>query len=308
MNKSAAIVVTYNRLQLLKENLNALRNQSEPCDIIVINNASTDETETYVLSMCKIDNRIIYHNTGKNLGGAGGFAFGIKVATDAGYRYIWIMDDDSIPMKDALKSLQNKAALIDDQFSFMASTVYWTNGKLFRMNTPHVQWGKENELCYIQLLSEKKIVPIQDASFVGCFVNIKYVHKVGLPISEFFIYGDDIEYTSRLSKEEKAYLDLDSIIIHKAPSNTGADIVSAPKDRLERFYYQSRNGIYIARREGRVLKRIIRVLNRMIRIIIKSPDSKFARICILLKGTLAGFIFNPSIQFVEDFKETNRYD
>ena len=46
MMKVAAIVVTYNRKQLLKECLNAILNQTAEVErIIVINNASTDGTE-----------------------------------------------------------------------------------------------------------------------------------------------------------------------------------------------------------------------------------------------------------------------
>ena len=82
---------------------------------------------------------------------------------------------------------------------------------------------------------------------------MKYAEKVGLPISEFFIYGDDQEYTARLRKLAPAYLDFDSVIVHKAPSNKGADVVSADETRIERFFYQARNGMYIARKNGKVV-------------------------------------------------------
>lgn len=41
--------------------------------------------------------QILYENTGENLGGAGGFNFGIRRAYEAGYDAIWIMDDDTYP-------------------------------------------------------------------------------------------------------------------------------------------------------------------------------------------------------------------
>ena len=75
MNKIAVVVVTYNRLKLLKKCIYNLKNQRN-VDIIVINNASTDETEKYIQSIK--NEKIIYCNTGKNLGGAGGFSYGIK--------------------------------------------------------------------------------------------------------------------------------------------------------------------------------------------------------------------------------------
>ena len=49
MKKIVAVVVTYNRKKLLKENLNALLNQSyKDFDILLIDNASTDGTKEYV--------------------------------------------------------------------------------------------------------------------------------------------------------------------------------------------------------------------------------------------------------------------
>ena len=78
MNKVAAVVVTYNRIELLKECLGALEKQNYPCDILVVDNASTDETEKYIsLIKSKYDN-LYYKNTGANIGGAGGFNFGMR--------------------------------------------------------------------------------------------------------------------------------------------------------------------------------------------------------------------------------------
>ena len=48
---------------------------------------------------------IIYFNTGKNLGGAGGFQYGLKVAHSLGYKFYWLMDDDTFPEPGALKAL-----------------------------------------------------------------------------------------------------------------------------------------------------------------------------------------------------------
>ena len=295
-NSCVAVIVTYNRKDLLCESVSALLSQTVPCDIIIVDNASKDGTSEYLLTLR--DPRIIKYNTGSNLGGAGGFAFGIEMAQLLDYKYIWVMDDDAIPRIDALASLLNKAEMINDDFSYLASLVYWTDDYLFRMNVPCTTYSYKEELRIIDLLSKKKIIPIHNASFVGCFINNIKCINAGLPISEFFIYGDDLEYTSRLNEFGEAYLDLDSVIIHKAPSNTGADIVTAPRERIERFFYQSRNGIYMARKEHRVLYRLCKVVSRAIKILLKSPDCKYERLRVLFKGTLAGLSFNPQIRYV----------
>lgn len=306
MNKCVDIVVTYNRKKLLEENINALLNQTyKEHDVMIIDNASTDGTRELIET--KFRDKVIYHNTEKNIGGAGGFAFGLEKAIKTGYEYAWIMDDDSIPEEGALESLIEKAQNVDSDFSFLASLVYWTDGEIFPMNIPGFNYRKKINARF-DLIRKYKIMPIDTCSFVGCFINLKFAKKTALPIAEFFIYGDDIEYTERLRKMAPAYLDLDSVIIHKAPTNAGAEISLADETRLDRFYLQSRNGMYIARRNHKICKRIKVIFKRLARIIIESPNKKLKRSWILLKGTISGIFFNPKLKYVEEVNSQEEKD
>lgn len=86
--KVAAVVVTYNRKELLRECLNALLNQTRPLDeIIVIDNASTDGTQEMI---AKEFPYITYVLMSENIGGAGGFHEGMKLAYEKGYDWIWV--------------------------------------------------------------------------------------------------------------------------------------------------------------------------------------------------------------------------
>ena len=295
MKKCAIVVVTYNRLALLKENINSILKQSwNDFDLYIINNASTDNTEEYIQSLK--DKRIKYYNTGNNLGGAGGFSYGLNKVLNCDYKYAWIMDDDSIPNKDALESLITKAKDLEDNFSFLASLVYWTDNTIFPMNLPHIAYDNLEDMdC--DIIRKSKLIKISSGSFVGCFINLDCAQKAGLPIKEFFIYGDDVEYTMRISTLKQGYLDLDSIIIHKAPSKKGSDIVSSEEERIGRYYYQSRNRMYIARKNKNLIKRLWSVLKTTFKIILFSKDYKFKRIWVLISGTISGLWFNPTIEF-----------
>lgn len=289
----AAVVTTYNRLQLLKENINALLAQTySDLDILVIDNNSNDGTETYMKTVT--DTRVRYYNTGANLGGAGGFAYGIEKALQLGYDFAWVMDDDSIPDPDALAELVKANELLKSKFSFLASTVYWTDRTIFPMNLPQQE---KNFRLYVDDIRKNHIIKIVTCSFVGCFINLAYAEKVGLPYKEYFIYGDDIEYTTRLTKEENAYWILDSVIVHKAPSKVGSDIVNVSFDRIDRFYMQTRNGIHISKVHGGRKEYLRTLAHRIKQIIRKSPDHKIKRVCVLLKGVMAGVTFNPSIKY-----------
>ena len=101
----AAVVVTYNRRDLLEKTLQGLENQPCPVDrIFVIDNASTDDTSAF------LSERVMRRPTTViklpiNTGGAGGFYYGIETAYEKGFDAFWLMDDDTVPRKEALLEL-----------------------------------------------------------------------------------------------------------------------------------------------------------------------------------------------------------
>ena len=104
MERVAAVVVTYNRNELLAQCIKALLGQQNAvCDILIVDNASTDGTGAYLAALN--EPRVHSRSTGANLGGAGGFNFGMRWAVEAGYDLVWIMDDDTLPHPDSLAQL-----------------------------------------------------------------------------------------------------------------------------------------------------------------------------------------------------------
>nr|WP_262336656.1 glycosyltransferase [Lactiplantibacillus plantarum] len=76
-----AIVVTFNRKQLLIESITALLNQTvPPAKIIIIDNHSTDGTKAELQTADILANPSVdYRYLTKNIGGAGGFARGCRL-------------------------------------------------------------------------------------------------------------------------------------------------------------------------------------------------------------------------------------
>lgn len=293
--RTAAIVVTYNRKELLKENIEALLAQTykDNLDIIVINNASTDGTEEYISDY--INRRAIIHiNTGANLGGAGGFQYGIRYATENGYDFVWVMDDDCMPTPNALEVFYKWDQKLNGKYGFLSSKVLWKNGEICKMNVQRETITK-NVTDF-----SKRLIQVEMASFVSLFIPIPIVRKVGLPIKEFFIWTDDWEYTRRISREYPCFLTTKSVVIHKSNSNIGASIVSESADRLDRFNYLYRNDVYLYRREG--LKgftyEAVRLTSHIFKILLKAPDNKMKRIEYVVSGTKKGLHFQPEIEYV----------
>lgn len=293
MKKAVAVVVTYNRKKLLEECINALLKQTSPLDIIIVDNFSTDGTEEVVKKY--VGKNLKYYNTGANLGGAGGFNYGMKKAYGGKYDYCWIMDDDTIPNKDSLEAMLKKAKEIKDNFSFLSSVALWTDGSLCEMN---IQGVSGNTIKNYKALNNN-LMQIDYASFVSCFINMKYVKEIGYPITDFFIYGDDMEYTMRLSTKAPGYLNPDSIVTHKMGSNVGINIIDIEKNRVDRYFYNFRNLSYIYKKYNQKDYKMhkIKAHYLVLKALLKSKDAKFKRMRTIRKGIRAGKKFNPVIEY-----------
>ena len=132
-NRVVAIVVTYNRKDLLVTVINALLNQSMACDIIIIDNASTDGTKDYLEEQSFNANpRVNYLYMTENLGGSGGFYEGIKKALQGQWKWFWLMDDDAIPESEALRNLAGKISNFNDIYGSVAISIIKGAGFAFR--------------------------------------------------------------------------------------------------------------------------------------------------------------------------------
>ena len=114
--KVDGVVVTYNRLSLLKECLTALLDQEYPLNkIYVINNNSSDETASYLRKISKKYPTIIPVNLKKNVGGAGGFNVGLKFfMKKSNAAYAWIMIQFLLNLHYLTSSIKFRIFLIWD--------------------------------------------------------------------------------------------------------------------------------------------------------------------------------------------------
>lgn len=288
MKKIVAIVVTYNRKELLKRCVKLLQNQTVPVDVLVIDNASTDGTKELFNNK---EESVRYYNTGSNLGGAGGFNIGIKKAVELGYDYLWILDDDTMPTPTALEAFMNEDKELDGQYGFLTSKVLWKDGAVCAMNIQKItKWKQLNKFDAIHT--------VQYASFVSLFIKSSTVRKMGLPYKEFFIWADDWEYTRRISQNERCYFVPQSVVHHWCNTNVGANIITAELDRMDRFRYMYRNDVVMYRLdgiEGRIYLFIRNILHRLR--IIKSGKNVGKKLAIIKNATKEGRLFYPQVEF-----------
>lgn len=291
-----AIVVTYNRKILLQECIDSILNQTVPInELIIVDNNSTDGTYEMLGKEKYLDNsKICYKKLEKNIGGAGGFYEGIKEAIKHQADWVWIMDDDTIPNDDCLeKILTAKEKLNNKNISFFASSIYGENGEYMNVPTVDTTVEKNGYQNWYEFLADK-MIKINIATFVSLLINGEAIKKVGLPCKQYFIWGDDTEYTMRMTKYYgPAYMVGDSIAIHKRKLAKAINIVNEEeKSRIPMYYYMIRNNLINTKEYNGTRKMITLLIQDIKSIILVAIKGKYKlqKIMTILKGIFA-FLF-----------------
>lgn len=215
-NKIAAIVVTFNRVSLLKNCLEALMSQTYPLKrIYVVDNASTDSTADFLKSIVsEIPVEVITFPT--NQGGAGGFYAGLSRANERGeFDGYWVMDDDGMPAPD---SLENLVKYLND-YPYVCPLVLDIEDD---SQLAFLRDGSHDLDAFMKKNEGEEVVERMSAPFNGILLRKDMVNKIGYPMKEMFIWGDEVEYNYRA-----AHAGIFPVTVLKA-------IHRHPKDRLVR--------------------------------------------------------------------------
>ena len=198
--KNTAVIVTYNRYELLKENLLMLEKQTKQLNkILIIDNHSNDGTqkkieETFKTSKLNID----YRYMEENYGGAGGFYYGVKFAYEDGADFIWLMDDDGRAFNEfTFENIYNKAVTLhrNNKLLFLNSLVTYNGTDLSFGFTQKI--SLEQQLNNIQNEKKDNILYDKVNPFNGTLITKELVKTIGFPRKEFFLSRDETDYVNR---------------------------------------------------------------------------------------------------------------
>ena len=298
MPKVCAVVLTYNRRDLLDECLQTIAAQTHHCDrIVVVDNASSDGTAEMVAR--RWAGRVDLHVVGTNIGAAGGFNLGMRLAYQTGADYIWAMDDDVLPEPDALATLLDAARLLDARGispAFLTSLARAPGGEV--TNVPEVD-RRPNALAYENwpdLLSHG-LVPVTRAAFVSNLFPRATFARHGLPIAGMFIWGEDSEFTWRITRDRPGYVVGASRALHVRQLAGVLDIRTERNPaRIAYHFHRIRNDVFMKRRfEGP--RSVARLIRRHLKLAFQLGRARdFAKARIVLQALLAGLSFDPPIE------------
>lgn len=229
------LIVTYNRLDLLKKTLYAYSNQNvQPLYIVVVNNYSNDGTKEF-LNIWKKENssfkKYVMHMP-RNFGGSGGYYFGEKVVTKLPADWIWISDDDAYPVDKAFEKLSVIITSLQQKQVAMLCAVPIKGTGLRSRFRPH--WIGEMSLPVPQDEYKNTSFSLDLAAYVGIIINKKYLCQAGLIKKEYFILFDDFEHSIRLGRCGKILCFPEIHFIHEVE-------IVPPQTLHWKIFYDKRN-------------------------------------------------------------------
>ena len=187
------VIVTYNRKDLLRECLNAVLAQTRPPDhVLVVDNASTDGTSEMLKEEFP---HVEVLRLPENQGSAGGYHEGMRRAYEMGFDWLWIMDDDGLPERGALQRLMSNAP----ELEFKGCLVL-AKGEKDRLAFGVPVPGKaelEHDFNNVLNAYPEGIIEGYVNLFNGCLLHRRVISKIGFPLKELFIWGDEAEYFLR---------------------------------------------------------------------------------------------------------------
>ena len=260
----AIVIVTCNREQLLHQCVACAMNQTtKPACIIIVDNASTDGTKSYLQSLKKRDGIDLIFLP-ENIGGAGGFAVGMERALHKNVECVLMIDDDAILTVDYMEKILS-ARIKYPQYKAFAGTVetdgitdafHRSNLRKVGLLTKSVQ--EENY--------KQDYFTCDIASFCGMVVDTNLIKRMGLPHAEYFICCDDTEYSLRIRQVSRFLVVTNAKLEHKKKKGNR----NYPRRYDWKDYYAIRNRILMVKEHGSLVDKVIYFFDLFLRIIFRN--------------------------------------
>lgn len=264
-----AILVTYNRLDTLKQALeHVLAQDLKPATIVVVDNKSTDGTIEYLQTVDGSNNVhciFMESNTGSAGAIAAAMSYGLK---NNECQYFWVLDDDTMYAPHALIELVEN--IEQSKFSMIG------------LHGAHLKMGKKFPV--------REDIKLQEADYAmidGALIKADVVRSVGPVCEEFFMMCDDHEYSVRIQRSGYKIGVLKNGADNRLFLGGGEKFSRAT---LWRGYYSARNHMFIVKKHfsfGNLIGYCYLQTKMLISAAVLAPD-RFQRVKLRLMGIWHG--------------------
>lgn len=248
VGKITALILTYNRKEILARCLHATLAQLEPPDeVLVLDNGSTDGTGEFLQETGLLAHIALYRMP-QNVGPAAGIETLFRLAMERGSDWLWFLDDDTIPEPDALKEL--KLAFTEnfrrvEEVGFLRSFVVFPDDKPYDLPPVDMRRQRGKSAAWADRL-QAGLVRIRWCQLNSILIPRSTILQVGSVMPIFYFAGEDTEFTLRVTDALPGYLVGRSRATHlKAVSGIFSSVTEPNPDLigLGRYYY--RNNVYL---------------------------------------------------------------
>jgi GT2 family glycosyltransferase len=232
----AVVVLNWNGVDDTISCLESLRNATIPVHVIVVDNGSTDDSVQRIEALDLADELI---STGANLGYAAGNNAGLRLALDAGFDVVAILNNDTIVAGDALKLLleelpatEPRAVSPDIRYFDRPGESWFAGGVIDRGWPRHLQPAE---------LAGDDLAPRSSECLSGCCIVARREtwELVGLFDPSYFMIFEDSDWSMRaLRHGVSLYVVPTSMVQHRVSSSFKDASAS-----LLGSYYFARNGL-----------------------------------------------------------------
>jgi rhamnopyranosyl-N-acetylglucosaminyl-diphospho-decaprenol beta-1,3/1,4-galactofuranosyltransferase len=248
-----AVVLTHNAPDSLGRCLTAIAGQTLPPDsVLVVDNASSPPVSLDDRSGASLPTRVVRSEV--NTGPAGGYAQALAEFVASGFRHAWVLDDDMVPDLCCLEQLWTVAQRDPDSaFVFPISRL---------PDGARALWP----------------------SWCGFIVARQIIEAVGLPMAELFWWAEDTEYLQwRIPEAGYNWQVVNEALVDHDPIRHGDGVP------LWKYYYESRNMLYVHLRVKRRLGRYPRNMSLLLaRAIFREKDGHLRRLAVIVRGLSDG--------------------
>jgi GT2 family glycosyltransferase len=212
-NKLYAVIVTYNGERLIKQCLESLKNSSFPVNIVIVDNASEDNTVGIIKAGFPDAAPLI---SDRNLGFGKANNIGIKYAYENNADYVFLLNQDAWVEPDTIQKLVETSIRNPDYY--VLSPVHLNkDGTDFDKGFTQYAQPPFCENWFFDLFSSKK-KELYSTTFVNAaawLIKRDTISQIGFFDPLFFHYGEDKDYCNRiLFHKKKAGIATDSKIHH----------------------------------------------------------------------------------------------
>ncbi len=248
-----AVIVTCDRPASFAVSARAIADQTRRLDRLVVVDNGDDPAVSGVLE--ELDVPSTYLASRRNLGGAGGFAYGILTALALGADWVWLGDDDGFPADaSTLETLLETATSRD--LAEVSPVV------LDKDDPDRLAFTIRQGLTWHHRASElgADFLPGIAALFNGALFRAETFDRIGVPDHRLFLRGDEVEMHRRLARSGLAFgTCLRSGYLHPAgledskPMAGGRLSAFHPDAPAKRFYTYRNRGYLLSQRGMRRL-------------------------------------------------------